>query len=724
MFKTRRILLSLTCILCVATVSYGFVITDFEDDEITPLWRVNDWDTPAGSVSISTDVGVTSGTQCLKMDVPRPGWTIASVLTLDHSDNPDLLDFPDVYGFNNLQEFVDAFESSQTIEMDITIDPCDWPADEGAGDAVWMTIGAVMNSENGGWTGLTLQSDDVNPGTPGGWDPINFPTLQTRHVVWNISDTHAALANGGGGWWELIIFLNSGGFSSGGAVYIDNVQMVSYNASSSPVPANNGVGVAANPILTWKEGALAASHMVYLGTDFNDVNDATADAHANVTTAALDATRYVVPDYLAFDTTYYWRVDEVNGTDVWKGDVWSFTTDSLELIDDFELYKDSGIPGDSRIFETWRDQYEYTNASGGKTPGNGTNMTVGVDTEPYGPETATVYKGSQALPLTYNNAAAPYISETDRTFDTPLDFTTAHDGQAFETLDLQIHGRWQSPGTFTNDGGGQYTVVGSGADIWNAEDQFHYVYQALPGDGSIVAKIESAEATDEWAKVGVMIREGLEADSVAVAAMVTDSGHTQYMYRDVAGASAAGPYSAIGTITLPYWVRLTRSGDIITPEISADGQNWELIENEDPIAIPMYTDVYIGLVVTSHVNAGTPCTAVFSNVEVTGTASSEFTESVDVGLPVNDPANLYVRLEDGSGATATVNHPDDPNAVLNSEYVPFSIPLSEFSDQGLDLTQVGKMVIGVGDGEASGFGKLFVDDIRLTLPLPEEPNEP
>jgi hypothetical protein len=46
----------------------------------------------------------------------------------------------------------------------------------------------------------------------------------------------------------------------------------------------------------------------------------------------------------------------------------------------------------------------------------------------------------------------------------------------------------------------------------------------------------------------------------------------------------------------------------------------------------------------------------------------------------------------------------------------FSIPLSEFSSAGVDLTQIKKMVIGIGDGQSVGEGKIYVDDVRLTLP--------
>jgi hypothetical protein len=79
-----------------------------------------------------------------------------------------------------------------------------------------------------------------------------------------------------------------------------------------------------------------------------------------------------------------------------------------------------------------------------------------------------------------------------------------------------------------------------------------------------------------------------------------------------------------------------------------------------------------------------------------------------------------VRLEDTNGASATAYYDDNPNGVFVDpeddplEWKLCSIPLSEFA--GVDLTQISKMVIGIGDGQSVGQGKIYVDDVRLTLP--------
>jgi hypothetical protein len=97
------------------------------------------------------------------------------------------------------------------------------------------------------------------------------------------------------------------------------------------------VGEAPDINLVWHPGIFAVYHDVYFGTDFNEVND--------MSTSGPDPNdvykgRQSEPNYLASDlnicTTYYWRIDEVNDTNIWPGPVWSFTTGLF--IDDFERY--------------------------------------------------------------------------------------------------------------------------------------------------------------------------------------------------------------------------------------------------------------------------------------------------------------------------------------------------------------------------------------------------
>jgi hypothetical protein len=118
---------------------------------------------------------------------------------------------------------------------------------------------------------------------------------------------------------------------------------------------------------------------VYFGTD--------ADAVANATTASPEyngpktlGEESYDPGMRLLETTYYWRIDEVNGVNPdspWAGNVWSFTTGDFFVIDDFEIYD----ANDNQIWYSWHDGLGYgTPGTADYFAGNGTGAAVGDET--------------------------------------------------------------------------------------------------------------------------------------------------------------------------------------------------------------------------------------------------------------------------------------------------------------------------------------------------------
>lgn len=156
---------------------------------------------------------------------------------------------------------------------------------------------------------------------------------------------------------------------------------------------------------------------------------------------------------------------------------------------------------------------------------------------------------------------------------------------------------------------GTFSIKGSGAGITGSKDEYRYVYQAANGDCSIVAKIESQTNTATLAKAGVVMASALNTSAIRAAVSVTPGGGIIYDYRTTTAGTSAS--TAVTGLKAPYWVKLTRTGDVIRAYRSPDGATWTQIGVDRTIV--MGAAPYIGLGVTS-TKDGTLSTGMFSNV--------------------------------------------------------------------------------------------------------------
>ena len=161
---------------------------------------------------------------------------------------------------------------------------------------------------------------------------------------------------------------------------------------------------------------------------------------------------------------------------------------------------------------------------------------------------------------------------------------------------------------------GTFTVVSTGSDIWSTADAFRYVYQPLVGDGSIVARVASLENTGGWAKIGVMIRESLAANSRHAMLAVTPSNGVAMQYRSSTGGASTSVSGPI--VAAPYWLRLVRTGNVLTGSTSANGVTWTQVSS---VTIPMASSVLIGLSANSNLIT-TLNRSTFDNVTVSNVA--------------------------------------------------------------------------------------------------------
>ncbi len=482
--------------------------------------------------------------------------------------------------------------------------------------------------------------------------------------------------------------------------------------AGSPNPRNNSTDVEHAIALSWGAGDNATSHEVYFGTDEDAVSNATKESPEYKGTKAIGSENYN-PGKLLWDTTYYWRVDEINPADPespWVGNLWSFTTANYILVDDFEDYD----AGSNQIWYAWHDGLGY--GAAGTDPyfaGNGTGAAVGDETTPSYTEETIVHGGSKSMPLEYSNnrQGYAYYSEVQHALTDHRDWTQ----EGIANLSLWFRGHPASVGSFVEGPIGTYTMTGSGTDIWtvnNVEaDEFHFAYKTLSGSGSITARVQSLDNTNNWAKAGVMIRETLDPGSAHAMMVVTPVEGVSFQRRPETGGTSVDDTTA--GIAAPIWLKIERdSSGRYTASYSTDGTTWQ--KQGLLSAVQMGTDAYIGLALTAH-DPELTCQAVFTNVTTTGMVGPQWANQ-DIGIASNEAEPLYVALSNNTGNSAVVVH-DDLAAAQIDTWAEWIIQLQDFADQGIDLTDVDEIAIGLGTSVNAtvpgGSGKMYFDDIRL-----------
>ena len=564
---------------------------------------------------------------------------------------------------------------------------------------------------------LWLSTDD---------DPANVQLLATE-PVWGSYDTFSRKSNpvslvGGDRYYIMAIWKEGPDWDHCQAAWrgpgIREQQIIQGSYLSpylpvnafSPIPAKSAADVKRTPVLSWKSGKRALLHQVYFGTDEEAVRSANTGSPEYKGSQETASESYD-PGILELETTYYWRIDEVNNLDTespWVGEVWSFTIGDYLIVDDFEAYNTT----DNQIWFSWHDGLGAgTPGTDPYFPGNGTGAAIGDDTTGSYAEENIIHGGGQSMPFWYDNNKQGFAnySEAEMTLSSGRDWTS----EGVKELSLWFRGYSATVGSFAEGPVGAYTMTASGTDIAGLADEFHFAYKMMSGPGSIVARVLSVTDTDPWAKAGVMIRETLEPGSKHALACVTPGSGVASEGRITTGGESFSSNQA--AITAPHWVKLERdiSGSF-TVSHSDNGTNWEAVTGATAQGIQMGANVYVGLAVTSH-DAAETCEAQFSDVTITGNVTQQQWMSQDIGITSNEPEPMYVVLN-GNG----VVYHDDPEASLIDVWTEWRFDLQAFADQNVDLTNIDSIAIGIGtkDNESTpgGSGKMYLDDIRLYRP--------
>jgi regulation of enolase protein 1 (concanavalin A-like superfamily) len=206
---------------------------------------------------------------------------------------------------------------------------------------------------------------------------------------------------------------------------------------------------------------------------------------------------------------------------------------------------------------------------------------------------------------------------------------------------------------------GTFTVVGSGANIYNTSDSFRFVYEPLNSNTEVVARVTSIQNTHPYAKAGIMIRAGLETGSAHVLLNISPGGLIELISRSAQGMTTGNVSSALQSP--PVWLRLVKSGSTVTGHISRDGSAWTQVGST---SVSFGAAPYAGLAVTSH-DTTRLNTSTFDSVAVKGGSGSaplppppSPTTSGDVVVYASDAAAITRR-----GSWQTASDSLSPNGV-------------------------------------------------------------
>ncbi|MCP4262977.1 MAG: LamG domain-containing protein [Planctomycetes bacterium] len=447
--------------------------------------------------------------------------------------------------------------------------------------------------------------------------------------------------------------------------------------------------------LSWAPGDYAVSHDVYISDNFADVEaGAEAAFQGNQATSELviGFPGMPIPEGLVNGTTYYWKIDEVNDADPnspWIGNVWSFIVPS----------KTAYLPDPADGEET-----VATNVILKWTPGFNAKLHTVYFGESF--EEVDSAAGGFPGPLNFNpgelQMAKTYYWRVDE-FDPPL----THKGDVW---------------SFTTEGAvAAISPVNGAVDVSQTP-----VLTWVPGFGASYDVYFGADSGSlELKASGNLGEESYEPGEL--------EWNTTYFWRvdEANNANADSPWTG------PLWSFTTADFLIID-----DMEAYNDLPPDDPASnrifnawIDGFGDPTNGSLVgyanspfaeQSNVHSGNQSmpfeydnAAGKSEATLTLTSNNDWTINGVNRLTVwyrgansNTAETMYVTLN----GSASVDN-DNPDAALASRWTEWNIDLQAFADQGVNLSNITSITLGLKSG-TGGAGMLFFDDVSLHTPTP------
>ncbi|MDT8302742.1 MAG: LamG domain-containing protein [Sedimentisphaerales bacterium] len=471
----------------------------------------------------------------------------------------------------------------------------------------------------------------------------------------------------------------------------------SYPYALGPDPADGVMIEDTWANLSWSPGDSAVSHDVYIGDNFDDVDngaEGTFQGNQTGTFIVVGFPGFAFPDGLIPGVTYYWRIDEVNDTEPnspWKGDIWSFSVppqtayfpnpaDGAESVAvDVQLSWTGGFGSKLHTVYFGESFEEVDNAAGGQSQGS------------------TIY-----TPGTLKMAKTYYWRVDE------FDIAETHKGDIWD---------FTTEGAVTplNPANGAVDVTQTPVLTWS------------PGLG---ASHEVYFGTDA-ASLELKASGNLGSESYEPGQLEWD---TTYYWRvdEANSANADSPWTG------PLW-SFTTANFLIIDDMESyndinegeEGSNRIYLTWIDGFDNPAANGAVVGnfdppFAEQTIVHSGNQSMPMAydnavgkSEATLTLTSNKDWTVNGVNTLTIwyrgnssNAAEQMYVALND----SAVVNN-DNPDAAQKTSWTQWNIPLQAFTDQGVNLANVTSITLGL-NSVTGGTGMMYFDDIRLYAPTP------
>ncbi len=163
-----------------------------------------------------------------------------------------------------------------------------------------------------------------------------------------------------------------------------------------------------------------------------------------------------------------------------------------------------------------------------------------------------------------------------------------------------------------------YTISGSGSNMWFGKDAFHYLWTTIQGDFILRTQVRFiGTGTDPHRKVGWIVKNNLDPNSIHVNATTHGDGLTSLQFRKQVGADTE---EIISPAASPDIIQLERKGDTFIMSTAKFGEEFTSVVLNDVL---LDTEVYVGIYVCSH-NPEISERAMYSNVRIIRPAADDF----------------------------------------------------------------------------------------------------